>query len=99
VSESGHRGTFASVYALGRERYMRSKKLRLLECEIYYCMAGDSRYLDEISDGAFCAVDSATREKGWFEWPHGYSVPQVGEMIESHFGVAAYRISAKVWFV
>ena len=96
---SQFRGTFRTRYAMGADRYQRRKKTRLMDLNTAHCLVGDSRYFTAVEEGEFCVVDVKTREKAWFEWLPGLEVMDVHSLIEGHFGDAAFRVGARMWFV
>lgn len=96
---SQHRGTFAARYAMGADRYQRVKQARLMDMELRRFRIGEEGHLDPAGAEEFAVVDTANREKAFFEWPGKADVMRVHAMVEGHFGVSAYRVGARLWFV
>ena len=93
------RARFDTPYAMGRDRYQRCKKPRLMELNVTKALPGDDIYFAPVHSGEFVVVDVVTREKAWFKWVDGMEPPAVTALIEGHFGDAAYRVGERVWFV
>ena len=94
------RGSFHSRYSLAKEkRLCTTTGVRLLDCMLCVAPYGDPEYFDAPGAGEFAVVDVVTKEKAWFEMPHGCTPEMVTGMIESTFAATAYRVGNKLWFV
>jgi hypothetical protein len=95
------RGTFDRFPTLAREAFQRGpyKGWRLMDCLMVVVKADDVRMLDEPANGCFAVVDTATKEKAFFEMPHGAQPAVLAEMIQSHFAANPTRIGFKTWIV
>lgn len=96
-----HRGNFHQRYVIPAEKRhpIYAKFPRLLECMRCVAQSNDPEYFDEPDAGEFAVVDVVTKEKAWFEMPHGATPEIVHALIEGHFGSAAFRVGNKLWFV
>lgn len=95
-----HRGTFASSYAVPKdEKHIGNKLQRLGDCLLSVAASDDPDYFTPAQAGEFCVVDVVTKEKAWFDMPHGATPENVTAMIESHFDSSAFRVGNKMWFV
>jgi hypothetical protein len=93
------RGKFKMTYAMGRDRYQRSKGIRLMDLNTVHALVGESHYFDDIQEGEFCVVDVVLQEKAWFEWLPELEVLDVGKLIERHFGYSSFQVGPRLWFV
>lgn len=96
-----HRGTFHSAYVIPQEKRHKgyAKWPRLLDCLVCIAQSDDPEYLAAPDAGEFAVVDVVTKEKAWFEMPHGCTPEIAHALIEGHFGAPAFRVGNKLWFV
>lgn len=90
-----HRATFASGYA----NRGNPKQPRLMDCMLCIADRGHREFFAETRSNEFSVIDVLTKSKAWFEKPPGFDVSQVEAMIESHFGVRAFRADTRLWLV
>ena len=98
--DRGDRGTFHGAYLIPKDK--RSPKAtgwRLLDLLLWTVRWGDEHYLQPCDSDQFAVVDVVTMEKAWFDMPHGCTPDGVTSMVSSCFGVSAYRVGLKLWFV
>jgi hypothetical protein len=94
------RASFHSQYAVHAERRDKHRKWpRLLECLVCVVSNEDPRYFDTCDEGEFAVVDTATKEKAWFEMPDGATPADVTGMVESTFAAPALRVDRALWIV
>lgn len=95
-----HRGSFHARYAKPKaERTPDQKGHRLLDCLKAIAPSDDPEYFMPAAAGEFAVVDVVTKEKAWFEMPHGCTPDMVTAMITSTFNADAFRVGNKLWFV
>lgn len=95
----GFRGTFQARYAQPQDRRTVDKYHRLGDLLLVVAATDDPQYMTAAQPGEFAVVDVLTKEKAWFEMPHGCSPAMVTAMVESHFNSTAFRVGDKLWFV
>jgi hypothetical protein len=97
---TARRGNFHVRYAADKAtRTPNQTGFRLLDLKLSVAPFGDPEYHAHAMAGEFCVVDVVTREKGWFEMPHGCTPDMVTGMVASTFNATAYRVGPKMWFV
>lgn len=94
------RGNFHQRYLLEQAKLdHRHDGWRLLDCLLVVVPETDPDYFDEPDAGEFAVVDVLTREKAFFDMPHGCTPAKVTEMARSHFASMAYQVGPELWFV
>lgn len=100
TAPAGQRASFHSQYAVQADRRDKHQKWpRLLECLVCVVSNGDPRYFDSCDEGEFAVVDTATKEKAWFEVPEGATPADVSGMVESTFAAPTLRVDRALWIV
>lgn len=94
------RPRFTTPYALPKHQLHKNQKTpRLGDYLMEAVPAGSPHFFDMAAETEFVVIDTVTKEKAWFEIPEKATIQTMQSMIESHFGVSAHRVDAKLWFV
>ena len=102
IDANSARGGFNGRYARAKAEEKNSphyEGIRLLDCLLSVAASDDPDYLLSPAIGEFAVIDVVTKEKAWFEMPHGCTPEIVTSMIQSCFNANAQRVANKLWFV
>lgn len=92
------RGTFHGRYLTPKDkRPCTSTGPRLLDHLLSVAASDDPEYLRGPGNGEFAVIDVVTKEKAWFEMPHGCTPETVTGMVASCLNATPLRIGNKVW--
>lgn len=94
-----HRATFTSRYAQEPSKRPGAKGLRLGDLLKIVANYGEESFFLETEKGEFCVIDTATKQKAWFEYPIGAMPDHITAMVRSHFDAPAFRADARLWIV
>lgn len=98
--ELSKRGSFHTNYALSKERRPVGRfTARLLDCMLAVAPHDDPDYFENPGPGEFAVVDVVTKEKAWFDMPHGATPEIITGMIENTFAASAFRVGPSLWIV